>query len=66
MRIVSPSLPLALRRDVAGLDPRRAPVIVAGLIILSEVLDLAQVGSYTASETDILQGAVMAAARGGW
>lgn len=60
------SLPLALRRDVAGLDPRRAPVIVAGLIILSEVLDLAQVGSYTASETDILQGAVMAAARGGW
>lgn len=60
------SLPLARRRDVVGLDPRRAPVIVAGMAILAEVLDLARVGSYTASETDILHGAIMAAARGEW
>lgn len=58
------AMPLAQRRQVMGLDPDRAPVIVAGFIILSEVLGLAEVDSYTASETDILQGAIMATARG--
>lgn len=60
------ALPLAARRDVAGLDPDRAPVIVAGLQILLGVLDLAGADAFTASETDILQGAVLAAAGGRW
>ena len=58
------SMPLAERRGVTGLDPERAPVIVAGFVILSQVLRLAGVDGYTASETDILQGALSALARG--
>ena len=58
------SMPLAERRGVTGLDPERAPVIVAGFVILSQVLRLAGVDGYTASETDILQGAISALARG--
>ena len=57
------ALPLAQRRQVVGLDPGRAPVIVAGFTILSKVLALAGVDSYTASETDILQGVALAIAR---
>ncbi len=57
------ALPLAQRRQVVGLDPDRAPVIVAGFTILSKVLALAGVDSYTASETDILQGVALAIAR---
>lgn len=57
-------MPVRQRAEVVGLDPRRAPVIVAGLLILAEVLRLAEVEGYTASETDILQGSIMAAARG--
>ena len=58
------SMSLAERRGVTGLDPERAPVIVAGFVILSQVLRLAGVDGYTASETDILQGALSALARG--
>lgn len=57
------ALPLAQRRQVVGLDPDRAPVIVAGFTILSKVLALAGMDSYTASETDILQGVALAIAR---
>ena len=57
------ALPLAQRRQVVGLDPDRAPVIVAGFTILSKALALAGVDSYTASETDILQGVALAIAR---
>ena len=32
------ALPLAERREVRGLDPARAPTIVAGAVILREVL----------------------------
>ena len=60
------AMPLARRRDVVGLDPGRAPVIVAGFVILSQVLGLAGVDGYTASETDILQGALASLARGEW
>ena len=60
------ALPLEERRRVVGLDPNRAPVVVAGLVILGCVLELAGVSSYTASETDILQGVVMAQAQGLW
>lgn len=54
---------LAQRERVVGLDPRRAPVIVAGLLILETVLDLAGAEAFTASESDILQGIVLDAAQ---
>lgn len=47
------------RERVVGLDPGRAPVIVAGLVILQEIMALAQVESFTASESDILQGIIL-------
>jgi exopolyphosphatase/guanosine-5'-triphosphate,3'-diphosphate pyrophosphatase len=50
------ALPLAQRRQVVGLQPDRAPVIVAGLVILQSILQLAGVKAYTVSESDILQG----------
>ncbi len=52
------------RRHVVGLDPERAPVIVAGLVILKTVLELAGFRSYTASETDLLHGMVLVLADG--
>jgi len=54
-------LPLARRREVVGLEPGRAGVIVAGMVILGCVLDLAGVGGFTVSEMDILQGMLMSA-----
>lgn len=50
------ALPLSARKKVVGLDPKRAPVMVAGLLILLEVLDFAGVDAFTVSETDILHG----------
>ncbi|MFR1640543.1 MAG: hypothetical protein ACLSVD_16175 [Eggerthellaceae bacterium] len=44
--------PLAERRGIVG-SIRRAPVIVAGMVILQTVLDLAGFDSFTVSETDI-------------
>ena len=57
------SAPLAERRGIVGLDPGRAPVIVAGMVILQTVLDLAGVDSFTVSESDILHGIVLNAAQ---
>lgn len=54
---------LEQRESVVGLDPKRAPVIVAGLLILREILELAGVVSFTASESDILQGIVLDSAK---
>lgn len=50
------------RRNTVGLDPKRAGVIVAGLVILEEVLALAGVDGYTVSESDILHGMILEAA----
>lgn len=55
--------PLEERRTTVGLDPKRAGVIVAGLVILEEVLALAGADAYTASESDILHGMIFEAAR---
>ena len=52
-------VPLALRERIVGLDPGRAPVIVAGMVILQTVLDLAGVDSFTVSESDILHGIIL-------
>jgi exopolyphosphatase/guanosine-5'-triphosphate,3'-diphosphate pyrophosphatase len=56
------SLPLQERREVPALDPDRAPVIVAGTVILGEVLDHFGLDGLEASEHDILDGAALEAA----
>lgn len=53
---------LEQRKQVAGLQPQRAPVIVAGMVILREVLALSGLPSFTACETDILEGIILDAA----
>ena len=53
-------LPLSGRMQVVGLDPKRAPVMVAGLLILLEVLVFAGIDAFTVSETDILHGITLA------
>jgi exopolyphosphatase/guanosine-5'-triphosphate,3'-diphosphate pyrophosphatase len=55
--------PLAERRDVPGLEPARAPVIVAGLVVLGCVLDRFGLAEAIVSERDILHGAALLAAR---
>jgi len=56
------ALPLEERRQVPGLDPERAPVIVAGAVILREVLDRYGLDSIEVSEHDLLDGIALAAA----
>lgn len=53
------SQPLATCRQTVGLDPDRAPVIVAGFLILQTIMDLLGVSEFTVSESDILQGIVL-------
>ena len=57
------SLTVEQRRHVVGLDPDRAPVIAAGMVILAAVVDFAGTDGYTTSEADILEGIVMDAAK---
>ncbi len=57
------ALPLAERREIPALDPDRAPVIVAGAVILGEVLDHFGLDGLEASEHDILDGAALEAAQ---
>ncbi|MBQ9020405.1 MAG: Ppx/GppA family phosphatase [Eggerthellaceae bacterium] len=54
-------MPLEERMQVVGLQPKRAPVIVAGFIILQQVLKLSGLPTYTASESDILEGIILSA-----
>ena len=56
------ALPLAERREVPALEPGRAPVIVAGLVVLREALDRFGLDAVEASERDLLHGAALAAA----
>jgi len=56
------SMPLAERRQVPALDPDRAPVIVAGAVILREALAHFGLEAIEASERDILHGAALEAA----
>jgi exopolyphosphatase/guanosine-5'-triphosphate,3'-diphosphate pyrophosphatase len=56
------SLPLAERRELSGLEPERAPVIVAGAVIVREVLDGYGLEALEVSERDILHGAALEAA----
>jgi exopolyphosphatase / guanosine-5'-triphosphate,3'-diphosphate pyrophosphatase len=56
------AMPLAERLDVPGIEPGRAPVIVAGLIVLREIMDAYGLAEIEVSERDILHGAAYAAA----
>ena len=50
------------RLAVPGLEPGRAPVIVAGVVVLSEVMTTYGLSEIEVSERDILHGAAFAAA----
>ena len=52
----------AERELVPGIEPGRAPVIVAGLVVLREILDAYDLQEIEVSERDILHGAALAAA----
>jgi exopolyphosphatase/guanosine-5'-triphosphate,3'-diphosphate pyrophosphatase len=56
------ALPLEERRRVPGLEPERAPVIVAGVAIVAELLRRFRLDALEASEHDLLDGAALAAA----
>ena len=53
------AMPLQQRCHVTGLHPDRAPTIVAGIIILLEVLNLVGINEIEVSENDILRGAAL-------
>ena len=57
-------LPLAQLRAIRGLDPARAPVIVAGVTILLEVVRCFGLDGVEASERDILVGLARSTAAG--
>ncbi len=56
------SLPLSERRELPTLEPERASVIVAGAVIVREVLARYGLDGLEASERDILHGAALEAA----
>jgi exopolyphosphatase/guanosine-5'-triphosphate,3'-diphosphate pyrophosphatase len=56
------SVPLEERRQTPGLDPDRAPTIVAGAAILVESMEAFGLDQVETSETDILHGAALFAA----
>ena len=56
------SVPLEERREVKGLDPARAPTILAGAAILLETMKSFELPAVEASETDILHGAGLSVA----
>jgi exopolyphosphatase/guanosine-5'-triphosphate,3'-diphosphate pyrophosphatase len=56
------SLPLAERRELPGLEPGRAPVIVGGAVVVREVLDRYGLDALEVSERDLLHGAAVEAA----
>lgn len=53
------ALPLVARRHVCGMDPDRAPTMVAGVAILLEALAALGLDSAQASDHDILRGAAL-------
>jgi exopolyphosphatase/guanosine-5'-triphosphate,3'-diphosphate pyrophosphatase len=57
------SLPLAERRELRGLHPDRAPVIVAGAVIVRVLMAGLGLDALEVSERDILHGAALEAAK---
>jgi exopolyphosphatase/guanosine-5'-triphosphate,3'-diphosphate pyrophosphatase len=56
------ALPLAKRRELPGLEPERAPVIVGGVVIVRELLRHLGLGELEVSEHDLLDGIALEAA----
>jgi exopolyphosphatase/guanosine-5'-triphosphate,3'-diphosphate pyrophosphatase len=56
------TLPLRERRELPAVEPERAPVIVAGVVILVSILDHFGLDEIEVSERDILDGIALAAA----
>ena len=56
------ALPLAERREVPGLDPNRAPTIVAGVVVLTRTLAAFGLEEVEVSDRDILWGAAIESA----
>jgi exopolyphosphatase/guanosine-5'-triphosphate,3'-diphosphate pyrophosphatase len=56
------ALPLHERRELPAIEPERAPVIVAGAVILVSILDHFGLDEIEVSERDILDGIALAAA----
>ena len=56
------SMNLDSRKLVSGLDPKRASVIVGGLVTLAAVLNVLGMDTFLVSDTDILQGIILDAA----
>jgi exopolyphosphatase/guanosine-5'-triphosphate,3'-diphosphate pyrophosphatase len=50
------------RLQTPGIEPGRAPVIVAGLVVLCEIMNAYALSEIEVSERDILHGAAFAAA----
>ncbi len=50
------------RLAVPGIEPGRAPVIVAGIVVLREIMAAYELEEIEVSERDILHGAAFAAA----
>jgi len=57
------AMPLAQRLDVTGLHPDRAPTIVAGVVILIQVMRAFGLSEIEVSEHDILYGTALESAR---
>jgi exopolyphosphatase/guanosine-5'-triphosphate,3'-diphosphate pyrophosphatase len=59
------AMPLEERKEVPGLDPARADVIVSGAVIVHEVLDWAGADRLIASDRGVRWGLALQLARGG-
>jgi exopolyphosphatase/guanosine-5'-triphosphate,3'-diphosphate pyrophosphatase len=59
------SVPLEERREVRGLDPERAPTIVAGVVVLTQALRAFGLDEVRVSDRDILWGVAMETASRG-
>lgn len=51
--------PLTERIGVIGLDPRRADIILAGIVTITTLVEFLEVSSYIHSETDLLWGTII-------
>ncbi len=53
------SVPLAVRKRLRGLEPNRASVIIAGILIIDETLNFLELESFRVSDTDLLYGIIL-------
>lgn len=53
------SLPVEQRKEVIGLQPQRAELIVAGAQILQTVMEISGKSEFTVSESDLLEGIIL-------